>query len=1306
MNRTPSSFIVLGRLPQPHAAIIAGLATRVCLALLGVALVGTALPARADTLADALDAPGWTWSTGGAANWFFQTATTQDGIDAAQCGGLTNAWSESWLQTTVTGRVAVLFWWRSASPGGQYFGFWFHTNDTYLEGLYGNVEWRQTIVSFAGGTNTLKWTSLLGGMSSTAPIATNWLDQVVVTNLAGLRPTLLSQPETFVTMPENYPNRTNLQVRAIGDIPLTYQWQRNGTNLDGETSSSFNLYANSPAQAGDYRVVLSNAWGVTTSEVCAVSVVPSKPGFYPFQPADVVLAPGAYHSFNYVSVFGTAPFSLQWFKDGSPIPNNSIDYATFSDAGGYLLVATNAYGAATSRVAQVIVSTALPEIVSGPDPAFIETTTGASGDAFYVQARGPEPLSYSWRKVGESTELSAWDYLSFEEVDGFDSGFYRAVVANNNGAVTSRVSVLAVAPVTALGLAVNAPHLPVTNHVLWPGWNPDGSGLNAHDGLCAARSPEIGDYNSASFSTVVTGPTNVTFWWRISAAEQAFLEVAVDDAAVRCISGETEWQQANLDLPAGEHTLTWRFWKNEAGSAGEDAAWVDQLTLGPGDAGSGEITVFTTGGDAAWFLQAATTHDGLNAWQSGGLGDGESCHLNTVVTGPGTLTFWWQAESEEYADYLEFWLDGLPQDGISGVASWRQATYTLGPGTHQLEWRYTKDGSQGEGADAGWVDEVYFTPDSPDTYELTNFTSTGAAAWFNQTANSHDGVEAWQSGPLDDDEASSLETTVIGPGTLTFWWMVESEECCDPLEFSVGGATLASMAGQVPWQQEIFELAPGNHTLRWRYTKDGSVAVGRDAGWVDAVLFTPGVIPPTITLEQALNVTNLIFTTGGDAPWWVQTTNSHDGVMAAQSGPIGDNQESWLRTTVTGPGVLTYWYAISTETESDYLSLPWLGITSGGAPYLWTQETLVLPAGTHTLEWRYEKDGSGKDGSDAAWLDEFVWTRLETPLVIVGSQWKYPGETCAFTGAVTGLGPFTLQWYRAGAPIPGATSETLTPFTATYANAGTYSLVAVNSTGATTNDAQLTVAPIFYQVTDLGSLWPGDFTMHPNGVNTRGDVVGNCSTNANALGHAWVWSGGVLTDLGDALGGGDAQAYAINDEGDIVGTARVPGTTNYNAIHWRKVGAGYVVDDLGRNGWPYAFATAINNAGDIAFSMTDAGKSGNGNRRAYLWRNGALLPLGSLTPAWPADIGDAYAWGMNSAGYLVGTANSAPPAPGDNPFKRGWRFNGAWRENVHETYRLATLPDVPWAIDASGVYGVNDYGDLGGQYIHANWGHG
>ena len=87
--------------------------------------------------------------------------------------------------------------------------------------------------------------------------------------------------------------------------------------------------------------------------------------------------------------------------------------------------------------------------------------------------------------------------------------------------------------------------------------------------------------------------------------------------------------------------------------------------------------------------------------------------MQTTVNGAGTLSFYWKVSSEEDFDYLEFYIDGLLQDRITGLVHWKPWTNTLPLGSHTLEWRYTKDGSVNFRSDCGWVDKVeWITTDS------------------------------------------------------------------------------------------------------------------------------------------------------------------------------------------------------------------------------------------------------------------------------------------------------------------------------------------------------------------------------------------------------------------------------------------------------------------------------------------------------------------------------------------------------------------------------------------------------------------
>src|SRR5207302_629907 len=76
---------------------------------------------------------------------------------------------------------------------------------------------------------------------------------------------------------------------------------------------------------------------------------------------------------------------------------------------------------------------------------------------------------------------------------------------------------------------------------------------------------------------------------------------------------------------------------------------------------------------------------------------------------------------------------------------------------------------------------------------------------------------------------------------------------------------------------------------------------------------------PVLELAEALDTTNLVWTTNGASPWIGQSLVTHDGVDAARSGAIGDSQTTSFQTTVNGPGTLSFWWKVSSETNNDRL---------------------------------------------------------------------------------------------------------------------------------------------------------------------------------------------------------------------------------------------------------------------------------------------------------------------------------------------------------------------------------------------------
>jgi hypothetical protein len=117
-------------------------------------------------------------------------------------------------------------------------------------------------------------------------------------------------------------------------------------------------------------------------------------------------------------------------------------------------------------------------------------------------------------------------------------------------------------------------------------------------------------------------------------------------------------------------------------------------------------------------------------------------------------------------------------------------------------------------------------------------------SWFGQlSAAAHDGVDAATHYPIAESQEASVATVLTGPGSLTFWWKVSSEQFGDYLRFYRDNLELpaaAPISGDTGWQQITIPIPAGSHTVRWTYAKNASVATGEDAAWLDQVLFTPG----------------------------------------------------------------------------------------------------------------------------------------------------------------------------------------------------------------------------------------------------------------------------------------------------------------------------------------------------------------------------------------------------------------------------------------------------------------------------------
>ncbi|MBQ6009629.1 MAG: C10 family peptidase [Kiritimatiellae bacterium] len=173
-----------------------------------------------------------------------------------------------------------------------------------------------------------------------------------------------------------------------------------------------------------------------------------------------------------------------------------------------------------------------------------------------------------------------------------------------------------------------------------------------------------------------------------------------------------------------------------------------------------------------------------------------------------------------------------------------------------------------------------------------------------------------------------------------------------------------------------------------------------DLGYVGNVWgndITLGVDAPTPpTLADAVDNAALTFTTGGEADWFAQSDESHDGTDAARSGPVVRLQSTWMETAVSGPGTLSFWWRVSSEADWDWFSLSVDGEQEdriSGTNGAWEQKTVHITGdGAHTVRWEYAKDHYVTHGSDCAWVDQVVWT----PGELIKPAWAEQADSAHF----------------------------------------------------------------------------------------------------------------------------------------------------------------------------------------------------------------------------------------------------------------------------------------------------------------------
>ena len=553
--------------------------------------------------------------------------------------------------------------------------------------------------------------------------------------------------------------------------------------------------------------------------------------------------------------------------------------------------------------------------------------------------------------------------------------------------------------------------------------------------------------------------------------------------------------------------------------------------------------------------------------------------------------------------------------------------------------------------------------------------SFGDATWFAQNAETHDGIAAAKTVTQ---ASSTLRTVLSGPGPLSFWWMRNANSS---LSLIVDGVVVASyVPSLVDWKSATINLAPGPHIVDWKLIggaawldqvsypplpiplilmcPSNQVVIAAPGQYSAPVNYpppfaTPGAAvftsPPsgslfpagesivnvsatygtnttncsfTVTVLTAndfglaLNNTNIDWATSGDASWYMQTNVTRDGI-AIQSGAISNSQIATVQTTLAGPGVLTYWWKVSSQTNRDLLFVTLNGSTQAvvSGQVDWQSRASYPGSGAQVFQWSYAKDTNGISGQDAAWLDQVTWV----PGAVGPSITTQPANISAgigmnpvFSVTAAGTPPLTYQWMFNGQNLPGATGSSLVITNVQATNVGTYSVLVMNQVGTNVStSAMLALAQVL--------AW---------GANSYGQAnVPVGLTNVAAIAGGWHHSVVLRTD-------GTVIAWGDNVSGQ---TNVPPGLSNVVAIASRS----------GNHNMALRAEGTVVVWGERSFGLT--------NVPPGLSNVVAISAGGSRCLALKSD-GTAVSWGNTGAGGVpAGLSNVVAISAGDtgNLFLRG-----------------------------------------------------
>jgi hypothetical protein len=493
-----------------------------------------------------------------------------------------------------------------------------------------------SVAATGTGTLTYQWkkggTAIAGATAAsyTTPATTNSDNgaqfTVVVTdsngsvtsNSATLTVTASAVAPSITFQPTNQAvtagQTATFSVTATGTSPLTYQWKKNGTAINGAISATYTTPATAASDNNAaFTATVTNSVSSVTSSAATLTV--NVPPSITAQPASKTVNAGQTATFS-VTATGTGTLTYQWKKNGAAISGaTSASYTTpatsASDNGAQFTVTVTDLVSNVTSSAAILTVNGPPTITAQPAS---QTVNAGQTATFSVTATGTATLTYQWKKGGTAISGATGATYTTPATASSDSGTqFTVTVTNSFGSVTSSSATLTVnlAPTitaqpashtVAVGQTATFSVTAAGTGTLTYQWKKNGTLISGATSASYTTPAAAASDNGASFTVTVTGTMGSVTSSAATLTVNAPPSITTQPASTTVIAGQT----ATFSVAAtGAAPLTYQWKMNGSAISGATSTSYTTPATTTGNS-SEQFTVTVTNGAGSTTSNAGT----------------------------------------------------------------------------------------------------------------------------------------------------------------------------------------------------------------------------------------------------------------------------------------------------------------------------------------------------------------------------------------------------------------------------------------------------------------------------------------------------------------------------------------------------------------------------------------------------------------------------------------------------------------------------------------------------------------------------